>query len=198
MEKLREFLPKRSSCSTGKTTRRHLLLLSFIFLWMLMPGTGVADKTKPMDGDAGSADRIHITADKLVAESKANTAEFIGNVRATQENTIITSDRLKVFYDNTSEGNEKDAGSLSIDRIVASGNVTILMDDKKAVSEQAVYLNKTDVLILTGANSTITSEKNSVSGNKITLYRKDDRMVVDSSSDKKVEVILYTKGKGLR
>jgi len=173
-------------------------LLLLFFLLFLMPGIGIADNKKSGGDEPGSSDRIHITSDKLVSETKLKTAEFIGNVRATQENTVITSDRLKVFYKEAKGSNSTDAQSQSIDRIVASGNVTILMDDKMAVSEQAVYISKTEVLILTGPNSKITSEKNSVSGDKITLYRKNDRMVVDSSSEERVEVILYTKDKGLK
>jgi len=175
--------------------------LLLVFLLCFLPGISVgAEGKKGIDGTTPpSPDRIHITSDRLVSETKSKTAEFIGNVRATQENTVITSDRLKIYYKESKDSNSNDtAGGQSIDRIIASGNVTILMDDKMAESDQAVYISKTDVLILTGRNSKITSEKNSVSGDKITLYRKDDRMEVDSSSQERVEVILYTKDKGLR
>ena len=142
-------------------------------------------------------ERIHITSDKLISDTKAKTAEFIGNVRATQGETLIISDRLKIYYKKGMGENAGQSQKESIKKLVATGHVTIEMDDKVAVTEQAVYMAESDTLILTGKNSKITSEKNSVSGDKITLYRKEDRMIVDGSSQERVEAVLYTEEKGI-
>ena len=71
------------------------------------------------------------------------------------------------------------------------------MDDKIAKSEKAVYITETETLILTGSGSKILSGKNIVSGDKITLYRSEDRMTVESSADKRVEAIVFPGGKGI-
>jgi len=107
--------------------------------------------------------KVYITADKLIAESDAKWAEFIGNVRAVQEDTVITADRLKIFYKKVEDNNKNltsDEGS--IEKIVSSGNVIINFDDKVAVAEHAVYTSETGVLVLTGPNSKVTSGTNFV------------------------------------
>jgi lipopolysaccharide export system protein LptA len=136
---------------------------------------------------------IHITSDKLISYNKAGYAEFIGNVTATQEETVITADRLKVIF----KKNIANKGALSVDEesiheIVAKGNVKIKFDNRVAVTQQAVYNTKTMVLVLTGDGSRITSEKDSISGEKITFYRADGRVNVESGSKKRVEAVFYS------
>lgn len=86
----------------------------------------------------------------------------------------------------------------SIEKIVSSGNVIINFDDKVAVAEHAVYTSETCVLVLTGPNSKVTSGTNFVSGEKITFYRTEDRMTVESGIEKRVEAVFYSKEKGMK
>ncbi len=136
---------------------------------------------------------IHITSDRLISYNKAGYAEFIGNVIATQKETIITADRLKVIF----KKNIANKGPLSVDEesiheIVAEGNVKIKFDNRVAVTQQAVYNTQTRVLVLTGDGSRITSEKDSITGEKITFYRADGRVNVESGSKKRVEAVFYS------
>jgi len=173
-------------------------LIILVILLVLASGPGVAEEKSPVPEGDKAVERIHIASDRLVSEARSQTAEFIGNVRATQGNTVITAERLKIYL-NRGPGEKKSGTEKeSIKKIVADGNVTIKMDDIVAVTDRAVYIAKTDVLILTGTNSKITSEKDSVSGDKITLYRADDRMIVDGSGKERVEAILYTQDKGIK
>lgn len=151
----------------------------------------------------GAAKKIHISANRLISDNSAGYADFTGNVRAVQEDTVITSDNLKIFYDNNPGDKKKvTAGKESIKKMVAKGNVKIELDDKLAVSEHAVYLKATNVLILTGANSKITSYNKDtgytdyLSGNKITLNRDDGRITVESSGKKRVEAEFHQHDKG--
>ncbi|MFO7666088.1 MAG: LptA/OstA family protein [Desulfobacterales bacterium] len=145
-----------------------------------------------------SAKKIHITADKLIAEGNSNNAEFIGNVRAVQETTVITSDKLKIFYKKDSSGIENNPkGEDSIKEIVATGNVKILFDDKTAETEQAVYTAETRILVLNGPNSKITSGKNTISGSKITFFRDDGRINVEGGGKNRVEAFFESDGKSL-
>jgi lipopolysaccharide export system protein LptA len=136
---------------------------------------------------------IHITADRLVSYNKAGYAEFIGNVTATQKETVITADRLKVIF----KKNIANKGPLSVDEesiheIIAKGNVKIKFDNRVAVTQQAVYNTGTMVLVLTGDGSRITSEKDSISGEKITFYRANGRVNVESGSKKRVEAVFFS------
>jgi len=74
---------------------------AFILLACLVATpSGYADE-KPRDTDTRNLakdQKIHITADKLISDNNADYAEFIGNVRATQEDTVITAAKLKIFF----------------------------------------------------------------------------------------------------
>jgi len=148
--------------------------------------------------DLKETKKVYITADKLITDSEAKCAEFIGNVRAVQEDTVITADRLKVFYKKVEDNNKNltsDEGS--IEKIVSSGNVKINFENKVAVAQHAVYTSETGVLVLTGPNSKVTIGTNFVSGEKITIYRAEDRMTVESGNKKRVEAVFYSREKGI-
>lgn len=117
--------------------KRHCLravcCIAVSLLFLLNPNhLFPAEKAPKLKKDEGEK-KIHITADRLVAEGNSNNAEFIGNVRAVQEATVITSDRLKIFYKKDPSGSKDGSkGEDSIKEIIASGNVKILFDDKIA------------------------------------------------------------------
>ena len=143
--------------------------------------------------DTEKNDVIHVTSDKLISYNKAGYAEFIGNVKATQKNTVITADSLKVIF----KKNIADKGPLAVNEgtiheIIAKGNVKIKIDNRVAVTQQAVYNTATMVLVLTGEGSKITSGKDSISGEKITFYRADGRVNVESGNKNRVEAVFYS------
>ena len=82
--------------------------------------------------------------------------------------------------------------------MVSNGNVIIKFDDRVATSDRAVYMTETKILILTGPGSTIKSGNNSVTGEKITLYRDDGRIIVESGSEKQVKAIFQSGDKGIQ
>ena len=137
--------------------------------------------------------KIRITADRLVGSYDRNYAEFTGNVEAVYGNFIIKSDSLKIYYKRDPEKKENPKASKeSIDKIIATGNVKIWADGKKATTQQAVYTTDTMVLVLTGENSTVTSNKNYVSGSKITINRSKNTVKVESSVKNRVKALFYS------
>lgn len=146
-----------------------------------------------------SKDKIRISSETLMVDNEARYAEFKGNVRATQGNTVITAGTLKIFYQETSGSKKKPVGTEgAIEKIVAERHVKIKIDDKVAVTEQAVYTTKDRILILSGSSSKITSQKDSVSGSKITFYRADGRIKVEGGQGKPVEAVFYPGESGIK
>ena len=143
-------------------------------------------------------EKIHITSEKLIADNETLNVEFTGNVIATRGDEVVTADSLKIFY-KKSLGKDKKIGAdeEAIKRIIAKGNVVIKFDDKVALTEHAEYTAETGVLVLTGQNSKVTSGNSFVCGEKITLYRVDDRMIVEGNSEKRVEAVFYSGEKGI-
>ncbi|MDP2861876.1 MAG: lipopolysaccharide transport periplasmic protein LptA [Desulfobacterales bacterium] len=138
---------------------------------------------------------IHVTADSLSSDSDAKFAEFIGNVKATQGDFIIKSDRLKIYYKDSAESKAAPGTTESIEKIVATGNVEIKSEEGMGLAQQAEYDTKTMIVVLTGENSKVFDQKNSVTGSRITIYRNDGRVKVEGDKNKKVNAILYPKEK---
>lgn len=155
--------------------------------------------SNPKKKSNGRNGAIHITSDKLISDNNAGYAEFIGDVKATQGDTVITSDRLKIYYKkNIVKKGPLSVGEESIHKIIAVGNVEIKFDNRVATAHQAVYNTETMVLVLSGDNSKIISENDSISGEKITLYRTDGRINVESGNKKRVEAVFYSGQQGVK
>lgn len=138
-------------------------------------------------------EKIHISAETLTVDSGSRYAEFSGNVKVIQGDTTITSDRLRIFYNEIPGDNKKSADvEKAIQKIIAQGHVKIKFEDKIAETEEAVYTTKDKIFVLSGDNSKITTAGNSISGSKITLYRTDGRIKIESSKEKPVEAIFYS------
>lgn len=146
-----------------------------------------------------SNEKIHITADKLISDNTSGYAEFIGDVRASQGENVITADRLKIFYKkHLPDKNKPVIDQESIHQIVATGNVKIKFDNRVAESRQAVYNTETSVLVLSGADSKIISGNDTISGEKITFYRTDGRIAVEGGQKERVEAVFFGGEKGLK
>lgn len=167
-------------------------------LWTFSAPAGDRKDTAAPKG-SNTDETIRITSEKLISNSEARWAEFIGNVKAVQGNNIITADSLKIFYTGSmKKGQNATPGGESIKEIVATGNVKIHFDNRVAVTQRAVYTTEDRVLVLSGSSSKISSGKDSIAGEKITLFRAEDRIVVEGGSEKQVEAVLYSGEKGIK
>ena len=167
---------------------------------MLLPpliGHGIAasDPPEPATADP-EATKIHITAQRLVSDATNNWAEFTGNVRARQGETLITADSLKIFIAGKSEAG-KASTAQSLEKLVATGNVEIKFDNRLAVARQAVYITAQRMLILNGPGATVTSGDNTITGETITIYRDDGRFTVEGGSNGRVKAVILPEKSGL-
>lgn len=152
----------------------------------------------PMPARAADQDqKIRITADRLVANTQTGRAEFSGNVKATQGSTVITSDRLEIHYAQDGQPDAGAASETAIRSIISSGNVVIHFDDKVATTDQAVYHSKSGIFTLTGKGTRVASGDNTITGEKITVDRKNDRMTVESGNASRVNAVIFAGPEGL-
>ena len=139
---------------------------------------------------AGGGEQIQIVADKLITNNVEKYAEFVGDVKTTHPNFVMTSENLRIYYrDNLPGPKNRPGGQEFIKRIVASGNVSITSDKYTAKTDSAEYDMDTMVLVLDGENSTVQSGKNILTGSKITIYRKDEKIKVEGSPQKRVKAV---------
>ena len=145
-----------------------------------------------LNGDINENDEIHVLADQLVSNVKEHYAEFSGDVKANQGDFEITSDTLRIYY-KTKTDNDKNTAEdkRSIEKIIASGNVKIKTGKQIASADKAVYNVDSMILVLTGENSRISSEKSYITGSKVTLNRTDGNVIIEGDSKNRVSGVFY-------
>lgn len=184
-----------------KSRIRSLSLIALSAVAILAGATVAAAETKTAKpGETAEDQPILITADQLISDNEEKFAEFIGNVKATQADFVITSDKLRIYYrgellDTEEKENANKDNEEMLKKIVATGNVKINSTQYIAESDLVEYDTDAMTITLTGENSKVLSGKNSLTGSKIILYRKDGRVKVFGSQKKRVEATFYSGGK---
>ena len=185
----------RSPSSTAKRILALILLFIISIFWAHFPASGAEESNLGKPETPPANEPIEITADKLVSNNQEKFAEFSGNVKANQGKFTINSDRLRIYYQgNLVNPEEKSSGEEKINNIVAQGNVKITAEQYYAETDKVEYNTESMTIVLTGENSKVTSGKNSITGSKITLYRKDGRIKVEGSSTKRIKAVFYSQG----
>jgi lipopolysaccharide export system protein LptA len=169
--------------------------LLITFSLFLAPGERgwAAEKKTGLLGQTGkgenprSQEPLRITSSQLEADNKSMIITFTGNVVAKQGEMTMYSDGAQVFYEKKEEGNE-------IREIIATGNVKIQDGERVATGQKAVFTNQDQKIVLTGQPK-VWQGKDMVSGDKIIVLLDEDKSFVESSPDRRVEVILYPKSK---
>jgi len=163
---------------------------------MLFISAAVAEDQSQETGTKADTEQIQIVADSLITNNAEKFAEFEGDVQASQDDIVINSERLRVYYKDDLALHKDQSGSQgSIKRIVASGNVRISSEKYTAITDRADYDLATRVLVLTGENSTVTSGKNVLTGSKFIVYRESGQIKVESSPQQRVKAVFYSKDK---
>ncbi len=189
-------MQRNQSMTTITLVIRWLLMVTWSTA-LLLPGFArAADPPAAVGADSSKVEDqpILIEADQLVSNNEKKFAEFIGNVKASQADFVITSDRLRIYYQGElldTEGTSDQSEEL-LRKIVASGNVKIKSSQYLAESETVEYDTQTMTITMTGDGSKVISGKNSITGSKIILYRKDGRVKVMGSKKQRVEAMFYS------
>lgn len=177
--------------------KRYIISVAVLMAVFLTPLMAYTQSDENQD-NTQEDDTIHIVSDQMVADTIKRIVDFNGNIRMTSSDSVITADQLKVYYKEGGFTGGEDTGSSteeSIDKLVAIGNVVINFDNRLAVAEHAVYTTNNGILVLTGKEANITSNNNTISGEKITLHRRDGRIFVESNSKERVRAVLENKKK---
>lgn len=184
-------LTEHPACSTAEKTAR-IIMGSFI----LLAATAFALVAHAEENNAARESGIHITADRLISRQAERFAEFSGNVRATQDDTVIVSDSLQIYFrdnQNASPGDEN-RGEDSIDRLIATGNVSIDHENMSARADQAVYTAADGLLVLTGETVTVKDEGGTIKGKKMVFERETGEITITGEAGSRVEAVFDQRG----
>ena len=148
-----------------------LILLATVFLAGLLPRVSYSQGLLSERLNQSKDDPIEITSDRMRSDDGGQKIIFSGNVQGQWGELVILSDILEVYKPNS--------GSKT-DQIVAIGNVQITRGEKKAKGARAVYLDKSQKIILTGNPKAIAWEgKNTIEGKEMIFLLDSDLFVVN-------------------
>ena len=159
------------------------LVLLLVLLYLFAQVALAAQKNETAEKKQPPAD-VKITSDKMVASKDQSMVEFMGNVKAVRADSVLLANSIKVFFHTSKTKRE---GQSNIKRILATGNVEYTEGKRKAFSDQADYDTVDEILVLTGEEARLLTGKSWISGKKITLFKAQDRVVVESTEKTRVE-----------
>lgn len=141
-----------------------------------------------------------IMSDRVEADNKLRSVRFLGNVVAVYKDIVLHSDLAIVKYKASKkkqadkkekEGDIFDAmptsGGDKLENIIASGRVLFLQKDRRALCRQAVFDEATQTITMTG-DPRLWQGEDFLSGDKVILYLKTDKVKVFSSRGSRVTV----------
>ena len=106
---------------------------------------------------------VEITSDALQLDQAAGTAVFTGTVKVGQGTLRLAADRVEVFY-----AGEAGSGTGTIERMKASGNVTLSNGDEAAEAANATYEVATGVVRMDG-DVLLTQGRNALSSQTLKI-----------------------------
>lgn len=176
----------------------NIKLLIFLACFLLVTpigGAGAQPAEAKPKVDSGKPRPIKVDADRLEANNEKRTITFTGNVVAVQEDRTIKADRLILHFKKEAQTGPAAARDPmrggELDRIEAKGRVNIQMEERTATGDDAVFLQDTQQIILTG-NATLREGPNLVKGEKVTVFLEENRGMVEGSEKSRVSATIYT------
>jgi lipopolysaccharide export system protein LptA len=127
----------------------------------------------------------------LEVNNEQKVVTFEGDVNAVTDDFVMDCQKMLVYYDSLPT--QENAGEVKtrITKIVATGQVKInRANGGMATAEKAVYNQNDEEVILTG-NPVVKQGNDFVEGDRIIVFIKENRSIVESSEDKKVRAIIF-------
>jgi lipopolysaccharide export system protein LptA len=138
-------------------------------------GLGFMDKSKPID----------IVSDTMEGFDKEKMVIFRGSVVAKQDDLTIFTDIIETYMNE--ETNE-------ISKAYAKGSVKIVKQDRTATAREAFFDNTKGEIILKG-DVVVFQGQDKVTGNVVTYYINEDKVVVEGEPEKRARAVLTPRSK---
>lgn len=120
---------------------------------------------------------IDITSDRIEVQDRADRAIWTGNVHAVQGDMTMDAARMTVAYSHaTTPG-----GDTQINRIDASGGVTVVSPTERAKGNFGIYDLNRKLITLIG-NVALTRGTNTVNGARLVIDMNSGRATVDGNA----------------
>ncbi|HYL13508.1 MAG TPA: LPS export ABC transporter periplasmic protein LptC [Terriglobales bacterium] len=140
-------------------------------------------------GKNGKQTPVAITSKSLVYTDNDRKAHFEGEVIAKSADATLNANQADVYLqprgDTEGAGNsgQPPAGASQIEKIIADGQVVIVQPNRRAKGNHLVYTADDDKFVLTGGPPSIfDAEHGKVTGDSLTFFRRDDRVLVEGGA----------------
>ena len=184
-------LTEHLACSPAEQSARIITVLI-----VLLAAPVFALAAHAAEGNGAEESKIHITADRLISRQAERFAEFSGNVRATQDDMVIVSDSLQIYFRDNQDVSQDDGNREedSIERLIATGNVRIDHENLSARCDQAVYTAADGLLVLTGETVTVKDEGGTITGKRMVFERETGEITITGEAGSRVEAVFDQQG----
>lgn len=137
---------------------------------------------------------VNITADRMEYSDTGKNVVFTGNVKVVRDSMVVDSERLVAYLGQGGPGGGVKGGTGAsggqVEKIVATGNVRVKMDQRKGKCATLTYDVKNGVLTMEG-NPVLSEGRNTIQGEVVKFYLKDSRSEIIGGK-KRVEAIFFT------
>ena len=115
---------------------------------------------------------VDVAADRIEVQDRADRAIFSGNVVVKQAELTLTAPRLTVAYSNS--------GGIEIERLDASGGVTVRSPSEMAQGQFAIYDLDSRLITLIGGVTLVRGDSR-VAGGRLVIDLRSGRAVIDGA-----------------
>lgn len=151
------------------TMRRSLALFALIAAVTASGPAHAQDSVSALKGHDSDAP-VDVNADRLEVQDRADRAVFVGNVRVRQAALTLDTQRLTIAYSSS--------GGIQIDRLDASGGVTVRSPSETARGNFGIYDLNRKLITLVG-DVVLTRGGSQISGSRLVIDLDSGRAVID-------------------
>jgi len=144
-----------------------------------LKGTNTSKKGGAGDLFSDDNEPIIITSDRMELDRKKSTIIYRGNVLTVRGELKMKSDTLSGVIDFEGQG---------LKTIVAAGNVRVTQEGRTATGDKAIFDSEQETITLSG-NPVIQQGNSKISGDRVIVYLKEDRGVVEGGAQRVRAVI---------
>jgi lipopolysaccharide export system protein LptA len=140
---------------------------------------------------SGKVTPVEVISDRLTYVDSERQAHYEGNVTVHVEDMTVTSNQMDVFLQRTLQTQaaaQKPATAQTqtparLDKIIATASVVLTQPNRRGTGDKLVYTAADDKFVLTGGPPSIfDAEHGKITGVSLTLFRTDDRVIVEGDS----------------
>jgi lipopolysaccharide export system protein LptA len=130
----------------------------------------------------GNVTPIHVTSDRLTYTDSERKVFLTGGVTAKGSDATVTSQEMSVYlYPRSQTQAQQGIGTPGqVERMIAQNQVVIVQPARHGNGDKLVYTAKDDKFVLSGKSPSIfDAERGKTTGDSLTFYRLDDRVLVE-------------------